>query len=117
MQDLPKENPSQPIFNRAHRPADDSNLEADDSEYEPVEIQLPPRGLFYAFIVGGLGGLVAALLHIAITFINAPLYNQAVRLGDKMSSNMAGTIVGLGCLNAFVDLALSFVVGYIVGRL
>lgn len=117
MQDSPNDTPSQPILNRARRSADDASLEADGSEYEPTELQLPPKGLFYALIVGGLGGLAAAFLHIIITFINAPLYNEAVRLGDKMSSSMAGTIASLGCLNVFIDLAFSFVVGYLVGRM
>ncbi len=118
MQDSQKDSPSQPLWSDyEHRPADDARVEADNSEYEPAESQLPSNGLLYTLMVGGLTGLVAALLHIAITFINAPLYNEAARLADKMSPNMAGTIAGLGCLNVFIDLALSFAVGYIVGRI
>lgn len=118
MQDSQKDSPSQPLWSDyEHRPADDASVEADNSEYEPAESRLPSNSLLYTLMVGGLAGLVAALLHIAITFINAPLYNEAARLADKMSPNMAGTIAGLGCLNVFIDLALSFVVGYIVGRI
>lgn len=118
MQDSQNDSPLQPILsNHGHRSADDASLEVDDSDYRPAEIRLPSNGLLYALIVGGLAGLVAAFLHIAITFINAPLYHEATRLADKMSSSMAETIAGLGCLNVFIDLALSFIVGYIVGRM
>jgi uncharacterized membrane protein YfcA len=118
MQDSQKDSPSQPIWsNHAPCSADDASLEEDNGEYEPAESQLPSNSLLYTFLVGGLTGLVAAFLHIAITFINAPLYNEAAHLADKMSSNMAGTIAALGCLNVFIDLALSFAVGYVVGRI
>ena len=118
MQDSQKDSPSQPTqFSHRHHSVDDASLEADNGEYEPEESQLPSNGLLYALLVGGLTGLVAAFLHIAITLITAPLYTEAARLADKMSSNMAGTIAGLGCLNVFIDLALSFVVGYVVGRI
>src|SRR5690348_13506197 len=103
MQDSQKDSPSQPLWSDyEQRPADDASVEADNSEYEPAESRLPSNSLLYTLMVGGLAGLVAALLHIAITFINAPLYNEAARLADKMSPNMAGTIAGLGCLNVFI---------------
>lgn len=118
MQDSQKDSPSQPTWSsHVPRSVDDASLEADNGEYEPAESQLPSNGLLYALLVGGLTGLVAAFLHIAITFINAPFYNEAARLEDKMSFNMAGTFAGLWCLNVFIDLALSFVVGYVVGRI
>jgi len=119
MQDSEKDYPSQPIPSRptAHHSADDASLEADDSEYEPAEIQLPSHGLLYAVIVGVLGGLIAASIPVAITFMNASLYYQASRLGEKMSYNLAVTLTGLACLGTFIDLLLSFAVGYIVGRI
>jgi hypothetical protein len=118
MQDSQKDSPAQSmVSSRAHRSADDADLGANDSDYEPTEIQLPAKGWLYALVVGVVGGLIAAFLNIVIIIINAPLYNQAARLNTKMSSNMAGTIAGLGCLNVFINLALSFVAGYIVGRM
>jgi hypothetical protein len=96
---------------------DDGGLEADGSEHELTEIQLPSNGLLYALIAGVLGGLLAACIPIAITFMNASLYQEASRLADKMSYNLAVTLTGLACLSSFIDLILSFVVGYIVGRI
>lgn len=117
MQESQKDSPSQSIPSyRVNRSVDDASLEADDSD-EPAEIRLPSHGVLYALIIGVLGGLIAAFLHIMITFINAPLYNEATRLADKMSSSMAGTIAGLGCLNVFIDLALSFTIGYVMARI
>ncbi|HEY4035446.1 MAG TPA: hypothetical protein VGL94_15930 [Ktedonobacteraceae bacterium] len=118
MQDSEKDYPEQPIrFRRAQRSTDDGSLAADGSEYTPEEIQLPSHGLLYALSAGVLGGLLAALIPIAITFMNASLYYEASRQADKMSYNLALTLTGLACLSSFIDLVLSFVVGYIVGRI
>lgn len=118
MQDSEQDYPEQPIrFRRAHRSTDDGSLAADGSECAPEEIQLPSHGLLYALIAGVLGGLLAASIPIAITFMNASLYYEASRQADKMSYNLALTLTGLACLSSFIDLVLSFAVGYIVGRI
>jgi len=120
MKDSQNDSPSIPLGSNHRRfSSDDAGLEVDDREHEPAENRLPSKGPFYALLVGGLAGLVAVFFHITITFINAPLYNEAARLAvvGKMSLNMAWTITGLGCLNIFLDLALSFAVGYLVGRI
>jgi hypothetical protein len=94
---------------------DDTSLEAGDTGYEPKAIQLLPSSLLYTLIVGVLGGLLATAISIAITFMNASFYQEASRLGDKMSLNTAWTITGLGCLGVFIGLMLSFAAGYLVG--
>src|SRR4051794_5950362 len=99
MQDSEKDYPSQPIESRpAHHSPDDASLEADDSEYEPAEIQLPPHGLLYAVIVGVCGGLIAASIPIAIVLANASVYQEAARLAlqDKISPNQMNTIADDG---------------------
>ena len=92
------------------------SLEADGSEYETPEMQLPSYGLSYALIIGVLGGLLATAISVAITLINASLYQQASRLGDKMPLGTAWTLTELGCLGVFIALILSFAAGYIVGH-
>ena len=108
MQDSEKDHPSEYSL-------DDTSLEADNTEYVPKDIQLPPHSSLYALIIGVLGGLLATAISVAITFMNASLYQEASRLGDKMSLNTAWTITGLGCLGVFIDLMLSFAAGYLVG--
>src|SRR5436190_6539758 len=116
MQDSEKDYPSQPILSHhRYHSTDDASLEADETEYEPAEIQLASHGLLYTLIVGVLGGLIAASIPVAITLVNASLYHQASLLGDKMSYNLAVTITSLACLGVFSHLIFSFVVGYIVG--
>ena len=116
MQGSKQDYPSRPSRHTYHL-TDDATLEADDIEQEPAEIQLSSHGLFYALIIGVLAGLLAAFIPVAITLMNAPLYYEASRLGDKMSYDLAITITGLGCLGSLIDLLLSLVVGYIVGRI
>jgi hypothetical protein len=117
MQDSEKDNSSQSIrSHRAEYSADSTRIEANDTEYAPTDIQLPPHNLLYTLIIGVLGGMLATAISVAITFMNASLYQEASRLGDKMSLNTAWTITGLGCLDVFIDLLLSFAVGYLVGR-
>lgn len=110
MQDSEKDYPSE-------YSVDDTSLEADDTEYEPKDIQSPPHSLLYTLMIGVLGGLLATAISVAITFMNASLYQEASRLGDKMSLNTAWTITGLGCLGVFIDLMLSFAAGYLVGHM
>jgi hypothetical protein len=118
MQDSERDDSSPP--RRSHqerRSTHDASLEADGSEYETPEMDLPSHGLLYALIIGVLGGLLATAISVAITFINASLYQQASRLGDKMPLGTAWTLTELGCLEVFIALILSFAAGYIVGRL
>lgn len=115
MQDSEKDYPSQPIQPHPHHLADDASLAVDHIQQEP-EIPLPAHGLFYALIIGLVGGVLAACIPVAITLMNTPLYHEASRLGDKMSYNLAITITGLACLGTSIDLLLCFAAGYIVGR-
>src|SRR5947199_6628115 len=110
MQDSENDYPSQPMLSR-HR-----YHSIDDAEHEPAEIRLPPNGLLYGLVIGVLGGLIATFIPVTITLMNTSLYHEASRLGDKMSTSTAWTITELGCLGIFIDLVLSFVVGYIVGH-
>jgi hypothetical protein len=80
-------------------------------------MQLPSHGLCYALIIGMLGGLMATAISVAMTLMNASLYQQASRLGDKMPLGTAWTLTELGCLGVFLALTLSFAAGYIVGHI
>ena len=119
MQDSERDDSSSPrVSNQERRSTHDTSLEADGSEYETPEMQLPSHGLFYALIIGVLGGLLATAISVAITLMNASLYQQAPRLGDKMPIGTAWTLIKLGCLEVFiVPLILSFAAGYIVGHI
>jgi hypothetical protein len=118
MQDSERDDSSPPIVSdQEHHSIHDANLAAESTEYEPAEIRLPSHGLSYALITGVLGGLLATVISVAMTFMNASLYQQASRLGDKMPLRIAWTLVELGCLGVFIALMLSFVAGYIVGHI
>ncbi len=124
MQDSERDNPSQPILShQRYHSTDDASLEGEEAEYEPAEIRLPSRGLLYTLIVGVLGGLIAASIPVVITLMNASLYQETSHLAlmtNKLSPGQMNTVwttVELGCLGTFIDLLLSFVVGYIVGRI
>jgi hypothetical protein len=80
---------------------------------------LPRNGWVYAIIIGGIGGIIAFFVPMGITYANASLFNQAVRLDQSMPlqvtiltslSSLCGSPVSVG-------LAIAFVVGMITGRI
>ncbi len=77
---------------------------------------LPGNGLQYALGIGVAGGLLTAIISVLITLLNASTFQEAARLQEKMSFNVASTIAGLNCLSYFLALLVCFATGYIVGK-
>lgn len=87
----------------------------DEREYsEPPS--LPPNGLAVALGVGCVGGVVAALISIATTLLNASVFQDVARLGDKITYGTAQYVAGLTCFTYTVTLILAFVAGFVVGK-
>jgi len=57
------------------------------------------------------------LLPVVITYLYAPTYREAVRLGDKMPLQTAYLLFWAGIICYVAELVIAFVVGIIVGRL
>ncbi|GCE26981.1 hypothetical protein KDA_24650 [Dictyobacter alpinus] len=100
-------------YSPASRP--ESGQYADDREFFE-SLTLPPHGLALALGIGCLGGILAAVLSIAIRFANSSVFQEVARQGDKISYNTALYITGLGCLSYIIGLVLSFVAGFLVGK-
>lgn len=84
-----------------------------------VDTELPPlprNGFPIALLAGIVGGLLNVAISVATTLSNLPAYHDAVRLGNNMSMATAQLLVGLSCLNYTIELVVSFLVGFIVGK-
>jgi hypothetical protein len=101
--------PSRPL-----QAAQQVNNEEEDERIEPT---LPPNGLLYALIGGVVGGVLASLLNVAITFLNAGTFAEAAQNVNKIGAGTAYAIVGLACLNLFISLVTAVVTGYIIGKI
>lgn len=82
-----------------------------------VPALVPRNGMRYVISAGVLGGFLAALLPVVITYLYAPTYREAVRLGDKMPLQTAYLLFWAGIICYVAELVIAFVVGIIVGRL
>ncbi|GLV58584.1 hypothetical protein KDH_54150 [Dictyobacter sp. S3.2.2.5] len=77
---------------------------------------LPPNGLALALGIGVAGGVIAALISIATTLLNASVFQEVARAGDKISYGTAQYVAGLACLTYVVTLIIGFVAGFVVGK-
>jgi hypothetical protein len=93
---------------------DDDDLYVDDFDTEIPS--LPRNGLSIALVIGALGGLLNIAISVATTLGNLSAYHDAVRLGNNMSMATAQLLVGLSCFNYTIELIVSFLVGFIVGK-
>ena len=97
-----------------------SDLINDDDTFTPdVDTDfpsLPRNGFPIALLAGVIGGLLNIAISVATTLGNVSAYRDAVRLGDNMSMATAQLLVGLSCLNYTIELVVSFLVGFIVGK-
>jgi MFS family permease len=87
----------------------------DDSFAE--EPSLPHNGLPTALITGIIGGLFNVAISVVTTLMNTSTYQDAARSGDAMSLATAQLLFSLSCINYVVALVVSFVAGFIVGKL
>lgn len=84
---------------------------------EEAAFSLPAHGILYAIITGIVAGALGALLSVAITFLNAPLFQQAASAGSSIAYNTALAIVGIQCLNFLLSVFVCFLGGYFVGKM
>ncbi len=67
------------------------------------------------FSAAAVGGLLAVFVPVALTFLYAGTYQEAARLGDKMSYGTAVTIFWLWVSSYILEFLISFAAGYVVG--
>jgi hypothetical protein len=79
--------------------------------------RLPRRGLQSAVITGIIAGVLTVLINVAITLLNIPLFQQALREGKNLTLNTAFPLLGVECLNFFVSLVICFFAGFVIGRI
>ena len=84
---------------------------------EETSFSLPARGIPYAIITGIVAGVLGVLLNLAITFLNAPLFQQAAKAGSNIAYNTALAIVGIQCLNFLLSVFVCYLGGYFVGKM
>lgn len=101
---------------RTHLTDEESEQPFDDIPGEE-DAGVPPRGLLYALVAGVAAAVLSILLNIVITFLNAPLLQQAAKVGSAISYTLALTVVGVQCLNFFFSLLICFLAGYFVGKM
>jgi hypothetical protein len=81
-----------------------------DRDDENTSSRLPT-----ALLIGAVVGLLCVALNVALTFINAPIYQAAANEGKAVTGNTYA-VIGLGCLSFFIQLLASFIAGFIVGK-
>jgi hypothetical protein len=89
----------------------------EEDEEEGTSFSLPARGVPYAIIAGIVAGVLGILLNLAITFLNATLFQQAAKAGSNITYNTALAVVGVQCLNFLLSLFVCFLAGYFVGKM
>jgi len=80
---------------------------------------LPPRGMYYATIAGVMGGVLAALLTIVITLVNAGTFHAAsLQIAvDRLTVKTALALAAWELLNFTLSLLVGLFVGLVVGRI
>jgi hypothetical protein len=75
-----------------------------------------PSRIPTALLIGIVVGILCVALNVALTFLNAPIYQAVVNEGSKVVSGNTYTLFGLGCLSFFIQLLACFIAGFIVGK-
>lgn len=94
----------------------DERVQSSDSRQDERAL-LPAHGVRTALLYGIGAGLLALGIWAGMVYANASLYQEAGRLGNNMSLEMAQTISGLNGIGIVINLILTFLVGFLVGRL
>jgi uncharacterized membrane protein YeaQ/YmgE (transglycosylase-associated protein family) len=107
-------------YSRRRRPQDDGDAReilSKDEGYSDDGVTPPPGGTKYAIVAGLIGGVLGAVLSIAITYLNSPLYQQATRESRTgAASSLDYALTGLFCLNIIFNLLICFLTGYFTGK-
>lgn len=91
-------------------------LEQGDQE-DVASFSFPPFGIPYAIITGIVAGVIGILLNLALTFFNAPLFQQVASAGNNVAYNAAFAVVGIQCINFLLSVFACFLAGYFVGKM
>lgn len=86
----------------------------DDGPFPAFE--LPHNRLSIALLIGSGAGLIMALIHFLVPFLNAQAFQLAATQGVKMSYNTAVTVTSLNCIGIFLVIVLCVFTGYFVGK-
>lgn len=114
MQDSERRRPRR---RRPHDDEDERELLSEDEGYYDDGVTPPPGGTTYAIVAGLIGGVLGAVLSIAITYLNSPLYQQAARESRTgTASSLDYALTGLFCLTILFNLLICFLVGYFTGK-
>ncbi len=117
MQDFEKQYPQRRHSNGHRRSSNNDSTYNKVSDGGMSDTLLPPNGLRYALIIGGLAGLLSILQSVVVTLVNSSTFQQAAK--DTSVKQLTGSetlVAGLGCLTFVVSLLICVVAGYIVGK-
>ena len=90
--------------------------QAEEEEEQLEETNAPPSRLFTALAIGAGVGILCVALNVAITFLNAPIYQAVVNEGSKEVTGNTYAVFGLACLSLFIQVLACFLTGFIVGK-
>ena len=86
---------------------------------KPTQPTLPPGGARKMLSISLVAGIIAAIINIVITLVNAPLYQQSASYANhpsQMPLNVASAVVGLFVLTGVISLVIYFIAGFFIGR-
>jgi hypothetical protein len=87
---------------------------AEEEEFKETSTP-PPSRLLPALGIGAAVGILCVVLNVAITFLNAPIYQAVVNEGKEVTGNTYA-VFGLACLGLFIQVLACFLTGFIVGK-
>ena len=86
---------------------------------KPTQPALPAAGARKMLSISLVAGIIAAVINIVATLVNAPLYQQAASYANhpsQMPLNVASAVFGLFVLTGVIGLINYFIAGFIIGR-
>ena len=128
MKDANSEYPVRPPQKRAQNPFDNAadTLPASPLRQGPVHQRekptsptLPAAGARKTLSISLVAGILAAILNIVFTLVNAPLYLRAARFAShpsQMPLDVASAVFGLFVLTGVIGLIIYFIAGFITGK-
>jgi hypothetical protein len=102
--------------NEDYNEEDYNNTYTGDDEDAFPAFELPRNRLSIALFIGLAAGLIMALIHFLVPFLNAQAFQLAATQGAKMSYNTALTVTGLNCVGIFLAIVICVFTGYFVGK-
>jgi hypothetical protein len=89
----------------------------DEDDIYAERVALPQHKTTPVLLIGLVGGVISALIPLAITLANAGVYQQGVREGNNMSLAVASTITTLSCLDSLIAMVICGLTGFVVGKI